>query len=101
MLHHLVAGSLRKLLYGLTGFYLFGVILNLAAPWPVMTRFLFLGETLAGALFCLWFLRRAAKPDDASSRLWSITLLAVRMAMAVFGVAFVMNALATSGWRDS
>lgn len=97
VLHHLVAGSLRKLLYGLAGFYLCGVVLNLAAPWPVLSRFLFLGETLAGALFCLWFLRRATKPDDTSARLWSISLLAVRLAMTVFGVAFVMNALGYVG----
>ncbi|HSJ02233.1 MAG TPA: hypothetical protein VK956_07245, partial [Verrucomicrobium sp.] len=57
VLHRLVAGALRVLLYALVAFYLFGLVLSVSASLPVVSRFLLLAETSAGVAFCIWFLR--------------------------------------------
>lgn len=97
ILYRLVAGSLRQLLHALAAFYLCGLVLSVLSGYPVGSRLMLLAQLAGGVMFCLWYLRKARRPEEASERLWKVSRLAVRLALAVFSVAIVMNLLGYVG----
>jgi small-conductance mechanosensitive channel len=96
ILRQLVERPLFPVLNALVVFYLMDLLHTTATALPLASRLLFLAEMLGGIIFLAWLIkskRLSEVPDAERNWLWTILRVATRIALAVFLVAFIANAL--------
>lgn len=94
VLRRLIDPPLRPITWALAACYLAYQIREGAAGIPLLSRSIYLGETLAGILFVLWLIyisRFSEKPEKGRRLLWHIVGAAARVSLAIFVVAAIAN----------
>jgi potassium-dependent mechanosensitive channel len=74
--------------------YFVGQFRVLAAPLPVLARFIFLGQVLGASVFLLWLLRSWHLPTEAEEthgRVWRTIRALAKIGLALLPVAFLAN----------
>jgi potassium efflux system protein len=96
VLRHLIDRPLLPITWALLGLYLAAQAREAAAGLPLVSRIIFLTESLAGMIFVVWLIRRsrfANKPEKGRQLLWNIVGAAARAAFLIFGAVAVLDIL--------
>ena len=94
ILRRLVEPRLFPVLNALVVFNFIDLLRTVGASLPLTSRFLFLAEMLAGALFLAWFVKSSrSSPEGEGGRFGKTVRAAAGVGLAGFVVAFVANAL--------
>jgi len=94
ILRQLLETYLYPILNALVAFYFIDRLRMIGAALPLVSRFLFLGETLGGMLFFIWLLRPArweAVPVAQRDNLWKAIHTGAKVALTIFALAFAAN----------
>jgi potassium-dependent mechanosensitive channel len=96
LLRRLLDQHLRPILYALVVLFLVAQFRASIASLPIVSRVVLLTEMIGGALFVAWFLRgRPRTESDVMSR--TLSRVAARAGLALFGVVFVAASLGYMG----
>jgi potassium-dependent mechanosensitive channel len=96
VLRGLVDRRLYPILNALLAFYLLEQLRALAASLPLLSRCLFLVQTIAGIVFVIWLIRSARSPGvekGFTERSWKKVRFYARIALVCFSAALAANAL--------
>lgn len=96
VLRHLIDRPLLPITWALLGLYLGAQAREAASGLPLISRLIFLTESLAGMIFVFWLIRRsrfANKPEKGRRLLWNIVGIAARAAFLVFAAVALLNIL--------
>lgn len=94
ILRRLVERPLLPITWALAACYLAAQIREASAGIPVLSRLVYLVETLGGILFVLWLIyisRFSDKPEKGRRLLWRTVGVAARLSLAIFVVAGIAN----------
>jgi potassium efflux system protein len=94
VLRRLIERRLFPILNALLAFYLFEQLRAVAASLPLLSRWLFLAETLAGIFFLIWLIksvRLPTVPKVETNRFWSATKTYARIALVILAAAVAAN----------
>jgi potassium efflux system protein len=96
VLRHLIDRPLLPVTWALLGLYLGAQVREAASGLPLVSRLIFLTESVAGMIFVFWLIRKsrfASNPEKGRRLLWNIVGIAARAAFLVFGAVAVLNIL--------
>jgi small-conductance mechanosensitive channel len=74
--------------------YFVGLLQLLAAPLPVLARFIFLGQVLVATVFLVWLLRNWRLPAEAAQThglIWRTIRTVAKIGLVLLPVAFLAN----------
>ena len=94
ILRRLLLPASYPILNGLVILYFVGLLRVLAAPLPVLARFIFLGEVLGATLFLIWVLRSWRLPAEAAQThglIWRTIVAIAKIGLVLLPVAFLSN----------
>jgi len=94
ILRRLMLRASYPILNALVILYLVGVLRLLAAPLPVLARFIFLGQVLGATVFLVWVLRRWHLPAEAAQThglIWRTIRAIAKIGLVLLPVAFLAN----------
>jgi potassium-dependent mechanosensitive channel len=94
VLRRLLQRGSYPILNALVILYFVGILRVLAAPLPVLARFIFLGQVLGGAVFLVWVLRSWRPPAEAVEThglIWRTIRATAKIGLVLLPVAFLAN----------
>jgi len=94
VLRRLLLRASYPILNGLVILYFVGIIRVLAAPLPVLARFIFLGQVLSATVFLFWVLRRwhlPAEVVETHGLIWRTIRAIAKIGLVLLPVAFLAN----------
>ena len=94
VLRRLLQRGSYPILNALVILYFVGILRVLAAPLPVLARFIFLGQVLGGAVFLAWVLRSWRPPAEAVEThglIWRTIRATAKIGLVLLPVAFLAN----------
>jgi len=94
VLRRLLLPNSYPILNAIVILYFVGQLQVLAAPLPVLARFLFLGELLGASVFLVWVLRSWHLPTEAvetHGRVWRTIRAIAKIGLFLLPVAFLAN----------
>jgi len=100
IMRQLLEPYLFPILNALMVFFFIDRLRMIAAALPLLSRFLFLVETLGGIIFLVWLLRPArwnTIPENNRDDLWKTIHYATKIALGIFCVSVLANILGYMG----
>ena len=100
IMRQLLEPYLFPILNALMVFFFIDRLRMIAAALPLLSRFLFLLETVGGMIFLMWLLQPARwqnVPDKNRDRLWKTIHVAAKIALGLFAVSVLANILGYMG----
>ena len=94
ILRRLLLRASYPILNALVILYFVGVLRFLAAPLPVLARFIFLSQVLGATVFLIWLLRRWQLPTEAAQThglIWRTIRAIAKIGLVLLPVAFIAN----------
>jgi len=94
VLRRLLLRNSYPILNAIVILYFVGQLRVLAAPLPVLARFIFLGQVLGASVFLVWVLRSWHLPTEAietHGRVWRTIRAVARIGIILLPVAFLAN----------
>src|SRR6516164_3428912 len=94
VLRRLLLPNSYPILNAIVILYFVGQLQVLAAPLPILARFLFLGELLGASVFLVWVLRSWHLPTEAvetHGRVWRTIRAIAKIGLFLLPVAFLAN----------
>jgi potassium efflux system protein len=94
VLRRLIERSLFPILNALLAFYFLEQLRAVAAPLPLLSRWLFFAEMLGAIFFLIWLIRSvrlSTVPEVQRDRSWRAIKTCARIALVVFSVALAAN----------
>jgi potassium-dependent mechanosensitive channel len=94
VLRRLIERSLFPILNALLAFYFLEQLRAVAAPLPLLSRWLFFAEMLGAIFFLIWLIRSvrlSTVPEVQRNRSWRAIKTCARIALVVFSVALAAN----------
>jgi small-conductance mechanosensitive channel len=94
ILRRLLLPASYPILNALAILYFVGLLRLLAAPLPVLARFIFLGQVLGATVFLVWVLRRWHLPAEAAQThglIWRTIRTIAKIGLVLLPVAFLAN----------
>jgi potassium-dependent mechanosensitive channel len=94
ILRRLLLRASYPILNAMVILYFVGLLRFLAAPLPVLARFIFLGQALGATVFLIWALRRWHLPAEAAQThdlIWRTIRAIAKIGLVLLPVAFLAN----------
>jgi len=94
ILRRLLLRASYPILNAMVVLYFVGLLRFLAAPLPVLARFIFLGQVLGATVFLIWALRRWHLPAEAAQThglIWRTIRAIAKIGLVLLPVAFLAN----------